>query len=68
MNFSNDILLVLLLGIVAEGNNVNLATNQSFLFLLLLILLGNNNHSHCCPGRTSFVSSSLFPNQFFTGF
>ena len=68
MNFSNDILLILLLGMFAESNNINLATNQSFLFLLLLILgLGGNNHN-CCSNRNNAVTSSLFPNQFFTSF
>ena len=65
MNFSNDALLVLLIGMFAQGNNVNLATNQGFLFLLLLILLGNNHGSYCNRGN-NFITSSTFPNQFVT--
>lgn len=68
MNFSNDVLLVLLLGMFAESNNVNLATNQSFLFLLLLILGLGNNHGSCCNRNNNFVTSSFFPNQFVTSF
>ena len=63
MNFTSDALIVLLIGMFAQGNNVNLATNQGFLFLLLLILLGNNGTSHCCH-RNNFITSSTFPNQF----
>ena len=63
-NISSTILLVLLLGAYAQGNNVDLATNSSFLFLLLLILLGNEN-SQCNNTRT-VTTSSLFPNQFIT--
>lgn len=67
MNYTSDILLVLLIGMFAQSNNVNLATNQSFLFLLLLILLGNNHSGSCCRGN-NFITSSLFPNQTFTAF
>ena len=63
-NISSTILLVLLLGAYAQGNNVDLATNSSFLFLLLLILLGNEN-SQCNNTRT-VTTSQLFPNQFIT--
>ncbi len=67
MNYTSDILLVLLIGIFAQSNNVNLATNQSFLFLLLLILLGRNSSGSCCRNN-NFITSSLFPNQTFTAF
>lgn len=57
-------LLVLLLGVYAKANNVDLGTNTGFLFLLLLILLGGNTltsgNTMCC----SSVNNSLFPNQF----
>lgn len=65
-NTSSTILLVLLLGAFAQGNNVDLATNSSFLFLLLLILLGIDNNSCNCNNRTVTTTSALFPNQFIT--
>ena len=58
-------ILVLLLGVYAKANNVDLGTNTGFLFLLLLILLNGNSFqtggsTMCCSG----VNNSLFPNQF----
>jgi len=58
-------LLVLLLGVYAQANNVDLGTNTGFLFLLLLILLNGNNFQ--TSGTTTYcsgVNNSLFPNQF----
>lgn len=60
MNFSNDILLILLLSIlsspVGEDGEVDFASNTNFLLLLLLVLnssrateqlLGNNGCNSC---------------------
>lgn len=63
MNFSDNVLLVLLLSIFTNANNVDLNTNTNFL-LLLLLTLSSNQQSTCpgtcgcggtvitCPGRT----------------
>lgn len=48
MNFSNDVLLVLLLSIFASANNIDLNTNTNFLLLLLLILSGLNTGCNSC--------------------
>lgn len=60
MNFSNDVLLILLLSILTtpadEDGNVDFASNTNFLLLLLLVLqnsrsldsfLGNNGCNSC---------------------
>ncbi|MDD2227257.1 MAG: hypothetical protein PHH71_01570 [Clostridia bacterium] len=44
MNFSQDILLVLMLSIFAQSTGTELATNTNFLLLLLLALSANR----CC--------------------
>lgn len=63
MNFSNEILLVMLIGIIASATDTDLATNTNILLLLLLILLStdNSNSCNCCRSydscgnlRTSF--------------
>ncbi|MDD2445981.1 MAG: hypothetical protein PHX09_04165 [Clostridia bacterium] len=46
MNFSQDILLVLLLSVIAQSTGTELATNTNFLLLLLLALSGRNQ---CAP-------------------
>lgn len=53
MSFSTDILLVLLLAIIAQATNIDLANNTTFLLLLLLILAGFNGgvQSNCCSGN-----------------
>ncbi len=50
MNFSQDILLVMLIGILASATGTDLATNTNILLLLLLTLAGNtnNNFGNCC--------------------
>lgn len=48
MNFSQDILLVLLIAIFAQSTNTELANNTNFLLLLLLALAGFNNFGSCC--------------------
>ena len=67
MNFSNDILLVLLLSILSaptdENGEVEFATNTNFLLLLLLMLQSSravdninaclsNNGINCCGGNS----------------
>lgn len=63
MSFTQDALLVLLIGLFANATNTDLATNTGFLFLLLLILLGNNNNNQCCNNNSGSLNS-LFPGQF----
>lgn len=48
MNFSDDVLLVLLLSIFTSANNVDLNTNTNFLLLLLLTL--STRAQNTCPG------------------
>lgn len=52
MNFSNDVLLVLLLSIltspVDEEGNVDYGSNTNFLLLLLLVLQNSRNIDNCC--------------------
>lgn len=52
MNFSNDVLLVLLLSIltspVDEDGNVDFGSNTNFLLLLLLVLQNSRNIDSCC--------------------
>lgn len=61
MEFSNEILLVMLIGIIASATDTDLASNTNILLLLLLILLSNSGSSNCCSSfdscgnrRTSF--------------
>ena len=61
MNFSNEILLVMLIGIIASATDTDLATNSNILLLLLLILLSTSGSGSCCSTydscgnrRTSF--------------
>ena len=67
MNFSNEILLVMLIGIIASATDTDLATNTNILLLLLLILLSNDGcgcNNNCCNSgcnscggfRTSFFN------------
>lgn len=65
MNFSNDVLLVLLLSIFTSANNVDLNNNTNFLLLLLLVLSGNtcSSCSGCNPcscGGTAVTCSGRF--------
>ena len=67
MNFSNDILLILLLSILStpadENGDIEFANNTNFLLLLLLILQSSravenvndclsNNGINCCGGNS----------------
>lgn len=60
MGFSNEILLVMLIGVVASATDTDLANNTNILLLLLLVLLqcGCCNPcdpcNACCGNRTSF--------------
>ena len=56
MNFSQDILMVLLLSTIAQGTGTELATNTNFLLLLLLALNGQNS-SGCGFGCNNGCSS-----------
>jgi len=47
MNFSQDILFVLLISVIANATNTDLATNTNFLLLLLLALSNNGGTSSC---------------------
>lgn len=48
MNFSQDILLVLLISVIAQSSGTELATNTNFLLLLLLALSGSRNQCNTC--------------------
>ena len=57
MNFSQDILLVMLIGIIASASGTDLATNTNILLLLWLALAGlpTTQTGTCgCSGRTLF--------------
>ena len=58
MNFSQDILMILLISIIASATGTDLATNTNILLILLLALVGlpSNNTSTCntCSGRLLF--------------
>ena len=55
MNFSQDVLLVLLISILASATNTELANNSTILLILLLALAGNNFNNtpnpQCCSNR-----------------
>jgi hypothetical protein len=53
MNFSQDILFVLLISVIANATNTDLATNTNFLLLLLLALSNNGGTSSCGCGCNS---------------
>ncbi len=58
MNFSQDILLVLLLSIFAQSTGTELANNTNFLLLLLLALSGNNWYGGGCGCNSGCSSCS----------
>ena len=45
MNFSQDILLVLLMSILASATGTDLANNSTILLILLLALYPNNSYN-----------------------
>ena len=62
MNFTDDVLLVLLLSIFTSANNVDLTTNTNFLLLLLLILsVGAQNQ---CPNPCVCGTAITCPGRF----
>ncbi len=49
MNTNTDqFLLLILIGVIANANDLDLANNTTILLLLALILFGNNFSSGCC--------------------
>ncbi|MCI6573141.1 MAG: hypothetical protein MSA34_02105 [Firmicutes bacterium] len=63
MNFSNEILLVMLIGIIAAATDTDLATNSNILLLLLLILLSTSGSCNSCC--TSYDSCGNRRTSFF---
>lgn len=62
MNNSSELLLFLILiGLFANANDLDLANNTSILLLLGLILIGGNHNScssnRCCCGGTPFINT-----------
>ncbi len=60
MNFTILILFIILIGIIAQATNTDLANNTNILLLLLLALVGlnnNNNFNSCCSfnNQRSFI-------------
>lgn len=47
MNNTNEILLLIMIGVFASANDVDLANNTTILLLLALILLGDNGSIFC---------------------
>ena len=47
-NFTEEILLLIILGVFANANNVDLANNTSILLILALILFNSNHNNNCC--------------------
>ncbi|MBO7526777.1 MAG: hypothetical protein J6T74_02645 [Clostridia bacterium] len=60
MNNTNEILLLILIGVFASANDVDLANNTTILLLLALILFGDNqnffNGNRCRCGNSSFFA------------
>ena len=52
MNNTEEFLLLILIGLFASANDINLASNSTILLLLALILFGNNGFNwggnNCC--------------------
>lgn len=48
MNFSQDIMLILMISIFAQSTGTELATNTNFLLLLLLALSANRGCPQIC--------------------
>ena len=45
--FSQELLLLILIGVVANGNDVDLANNTSILLILALVLFNGANNGSC---------------------
>ena len=53
-NFSQELLLLIMIGVFANANDVDLANNTTILLLLALILFNGgteDNNSCCCRNR-----------------
>lgn len=63
-NFTSEVLLVLLIGVIASATNTDLATNTNILLLILLFLSSTSSGS-CCNLNNScnngFNLTSFFP-------
>ena len=46
-NFTQELLILLMIGVFANANDVDLANNTTILLLLALILFGNNFNNGC---------------------
>lgn len=60
MNFSQDILTVLLLSVFAQSTGTELSTNSNYLLLLLLALSSSGNScgcNNCCTNPCSSCGS-----------
>ena len=67
MNFSQDIVLVLLISIFAQSTGTELATNTNFLLLLLLALSAQNqgcNQCGCPPNPCNPCNPCCCPRFF----
>ena len=52
-NFSSELLLLILIGVFASANDVDLANNTTILLLLALILFNSSNNNCCCRNNLS---------------
>lgn len=61
MNFSNDVLLILLLSILSsptdENGEVDYASNTNFLLLLLLVLNNSRTVENLCNNGTCYPNT-----------
>lgn len=56
-NFSQELLLLIMIGVFANANDVDLANNTTILLLLALILFNGgteDNNSCCCRNRYNY--------------
>ena len=56
-NFSQELLLLIMIGVFANANDLDLANNTTILLLLALILFNGNdtiNNSCCCRNSNNF--------------
>ncbi len=56
-NFSQELLLLIMIGVFANANDVDLANNTTILLLLALILFNGGtdyNNSCCCRNRYNY--------------
>ena len=62
-NFSQELLLLILIGVVASGNDIDLANNTSILLILALVLFNSSSNCGCncgCNNGCSCRNNSLF--------